>query len=300
MTEASSAGDPLETVCAVVVTHNRRELLAECLAAIAAQTRAPDHVLVVDNASGDGTASMVEREHSGVELLRLDRNEGGAGGFHEGMRHAVAAGWGWLWLMDDDTIPHTDALERLLEAPALLEAGATPPAMLASRVVWTDGRLHPMNQPRLTRDVDRVVRGFDRGAVPLRLCTFPSLLVRSAVVERFGLPRKEFFIWSDDIDYTARVLRHESGYFVPASVAVHKTATAAAPWTGGERFYYAVRNGLWLVRGDALNLKERLVQLVVIARQVQRFLAFERYSLGSLRILSRGLLDGLRRVPGAR
>lgn len=287
------------TVCAVVVTHNRRQLLSECLAAVAAQTRRPDHVLVVDNAGTDGSAEMVAREHPGAELLRLERNEGGAGGFHEGMRRGHEGGWTWLWLMDDDTIPNADALERLLEAPDLLEEGSEAPALLASKVVWTDGHIHPMNTPRLrTKDVDALVRGMERGVVPLRLCTFPSLLVRRAAVDRYGLPHKEFFIWSDDIDFTARVLRHEPGYFVPASVALHKTDGAAQCWEGGDRFYYAVRNGLWLMRGGVLEPKEKPFQLVLVARQTARYLAFERYSRRALAIVARGLSAGLGRAPG--
>jgi len=214
------------------------------------------------------------------------------------MRRGHEGGWTWLWLMDDDTIPHADALERLLEAPAKLERAAKPPALLASKVVWTDGRIHPMNPPRLqTKDMDALVRGIERGVVPLRLSTFPSLLVRSAAVERFGLPRKEFFIWSDDIDFTGRVLRDEPGYFVPASVAVHKTERAIEPWEGGERFYYAVRNGLWLVRGDALEPKERPFHVILMARQTGRFLAFERCSWRAVATVARGLSAGLRRPP---
>jgi rhamnopyranosyl-N-acetylglucosaminyl-diphospho-decaprenol beta-1,3/1,4-galactofuranosyltransferase len=284
-----------ETVCAVVVTRDRKDLLMECLAAVAGQTRAPDHVVVVDNASSDGSAEAVAREHPAVELVRLERNEGGAGGFHEGMRHAHADGWTWMWVMDDDTIPQPDALELLLDARG---EGAPQPALMASKVVWTDGRIHPMNPPRLDMsDIDAVVTGFERGAVPMRLCTFPSLLVRSAVVDRYGLPRKEFFIWSDDIDFTARVLRWEPGYFVPASVAVHKTKTRATPWTGGERFYYAVRNGLWLIRGDALDPRERLFQLRLVVRQIRLYLGVERWSPSALRVVARGLVDGLARTP---
>ena len=289
------AAEP-ETVCAVVVTRDRVRLLEECLAAVEGQTRRPDHVLVVDNASTDGTSDFVARDHPDARLIRLDRNEGGAGGFHEGLKHAAAGGWTWLWLMDDDTIPRPDALERLLEAPARLENGAPEPVLLASKVVWTDGRVHPMNPPRLDMgDMDAVVRGFELGVVPLRFCTFPSLLVRSDVPARHGLPRKEFFIWSDDIDFTARVLRHEAGYFVPDSVAVHKTAAAGSPWEGGERFYYAVRNGVWVALGDALHPKERVFHLLLVAGQVRRFLAFERYSRRSLGIVIRGLADALRR-----
>jgi len=284
----SHALSPQETVCAVVVTHERRELLGECLAAVAAQSRPPDHVLVIDNASTDGTAGMVAAEHPEAELLVLDRNEGGAGGFHEGMRRALAGGWTWLWLMDDDTVPQPDCLERLLEGPS-------DAAVLAPKVVWTDGRIHPMNPPRLVvEDTDALVDGFERGAVPLRWCTFPGSLVRAAAAQRHGLPRKEFFIWSDDIDFTARVLRHEPGFFVPAGVAVHKTRSAAAPWAGGARFYYAVRNSLWLLRGDALRPKERAFQVLLLAGQVQRHLSHEGWSRRALATVARGLFDGLR------
>ena len=278
------------TVCAVVVTRDRVRLLEECLAAVGAQTRPPDRVLVVDNASSDGTPEFVARAHPDAELVCLERNEGGAGGFHEGLRRAAAGGWDWLWLMDDDTIPAPDALERLLDAP--VPNGA--PALLASKVVWTDGRIHPMNPPRLDMsDMDEVVRGFAAGAVPLRFCTFPSLLVRGDMPARYGLPRKEFFIWSDDIDYTARLMRHERGYFVPASVAVHKTATAATPWTGGERFYYAVRNGVWVALGDGLDRKEGFFHLLLVVGQIHRFLRHERWSLTALGIVARGLRDAL-------
>jgi rhamnopyranosyl-N-acetylglucosaminyl-diphospho-decaprenol beta-1,3/1,4-galactofuranosyltransferase len=140
-----------------------------------------------------------------------------------------------------------------------------------------------------------VVRGFEVGAVPLRWNTFPSLLVRGDVPARHGLPHKEFFLWSDDIDFTARVLRHEPGYFVPDSVAVHKTESAHVPWEGGDRVYYAVRNGVWMALGDALNIRERPFHLLVVAVQVRRFLAFERYSRRSLAIVIRGVAHALRR-----
>ena len=104
-----------ERVCAVIVTYNRKALLKECLEAVLAQTRPPDHVLVVDNASTDGTAEMLREEFPQVEVLRLPENQGGAGGFHEGMKRAYEEGFDWLWLMDDDTIPRPEALEALLE-----------------------------------------------------------------------------------------------------------------------------------------------------------------------------------------
>jgi GT2 family glycosyltransferase len=195
--------------------------------------------------------------------------------------------------MDDDTIPRPDALERLLAAR---EGLPEPPALLASRVEWTDGRLHPMNLPRVDdRDRERLLDAALRSLVPIRWSTFPSLLIRRDVVERFGPPRKAFFIWSDDLDFTARVLRHEPGYVVPDSVAVHKTAKPHAPWEGGPRFYFAVRNGLWLLRGSVFGRREKIDHGLLLAEQVVRYLSSERLRPSAWLVLGRGLLDGLRR-----
>ena len=286
-----------EGVCAVVVTYNRRDLLRECLTAIDAQTRRVDRLLVVDNASTDGTAAMVHEEFPDAVLVELARNEGSAGGFHEGMRAALATGARWQWVMDDDTIPRPDALERLFAARDRLD-GSADPVMLYSKVLWTDGRMHPMNFPGFRMsDPHLFVSGAEQGLPPLRWATFPSLLLRSDAVERHGPPRKRYFLWSDDIDFTARILRSEPGYFVPDSVAVHKTATAHWPWEGGERFYFAVRNGLWTLRGDALEPQEKLGHAILIAGQISRFLPHERFRPAALGIVARGLRDGLLRRP---
>src|SRR5215813_3941034 len=86
---AREGGQPMR-VAAVVVTYNRRDLLLESLAAVLAQTRAPDSVIVVDNASEDGTAAAVREGFPGVQVAELARNSGGAGGFAAGLALALA------------------------------------------------------------------------------------------------------------------------------------------------------------------------------------------------------------------
>ena len=81
-------------VIAVVVTYNRRDLLLEALAAVSAQTRAPDAVIVVDNASSDGTAAAVRAKFPAAQLAELTRNSGGAGGFAYGIAQALAGARG--------------------------------------------------------------------------------------------------------------------------------------------------------------------------------------------------------------
>jgi GT2 family glycosyltransferase len=112
-----------QRVCAVIVTHNRKELLRECIAAVQAQTERLARILVLDNASTDGTDAMLRDEFAGadadsIEIVRLPENIGGAGGFREGLKRAADGGYDWIWLMDDDTIAAPTALERLLAAHA--------------------------------------------------------------------------------------------------------------------------------------------------------------------------------------
>ncbi|MGI8623849.1 MAG: glycosyltransferase, partial [Solirubrobacteraceae bacterium] len=137
-----------ETVWAVVVTFERSARLRECLTALRAQTRPPETVLVVDNASRDDTPDMVRTEFPEVTLLALTINGGGAGGFATGLERALAGGADLAWLLDDDTIPRPDALGRLLAA----RTRAPEAELLASAVEWSDGTLHPMNLPGLWRD----------------------------------------------------------------------------------------------------------------------------------------------------
>jgi rhamnopyranosyl-N-acetylglucosaminyl-diphospho-decaprenol beta-1,3/1,4-galactofuranosyltransferase len=291
----------MSTVCAVVVTHNRREMVRECLAALAAQKRPPDRTLVVDNASTDGTRAMLDEEHGEVEVLALPSNQGGAGGFHEGMKRAHGEGAEWMWLMDDDVIPEPGALEALLAAPETLASAATP-TMLASKAVWRDGRVHPMNAPRPARGVEALVDGAERGLMPLGSATFVSLLVHRGAVDRHGLPLKHFFVWSDDIEYTGRVLQRETGYLVPESVVVHRTETPhTAVSSPPGRFYYHVRNTLFIVTGPGRGPREKLIFAWVLVSSIWVYLR-RNLSAASARAVLRGLRDGLRGRPrpGAR
>ena len=299
-------------VCAVVVTHNRQALLRRCLAALGAQSTAPQRVLVVDNASTDGTPEMLAREYPQLDRLELPRNVGGAGGFHAGLREAHAEGAEWIWLMDDDTIPGEDALAALLAAADRVRGEVAPAAdrvgeeagsarlptahLLASRVEWTDGRLHPMNVPTLERRrMELVVEAARRRVLLIRSATFVSLLVHRSAVDRWGLPPEHFFIWADDIEYTSRIVLGGGGaYFVPDSVVRHETAApadfrSAAP----ERFYFHVRNTLLTARAPGRTTRDRLLRLYILATTAPPYL-LRRRDRGSLAAVMRGVRDGLR------
>jgi rhamnopyranosyl-N-acetylglucosaminyl-diphospho-decaprenol beta-1,3/1,4-galactofuranosyltransferase len=295
-----SVPDASLSAWAIVVTYNRKLLLRECLAALGAQTRRPDRILVVDNASTDGTPELIREEFPHVELLQLPDNRGGAGGFHAGLKEAHAASADWSWLMDDDTIPTPTALAELLTtAPP---AGRPAPLLLASRAVWVDGQLHPMNEPTFKLQIDELAASSERGLLPLRTATFVSLLVHRTAVDRFGLPHAHFFIWSDDIEYTARVLRSEPlGYFVPTSVVEHRTRSPYTSVTdAGGRFYFHVRNTLYMLRGDAWSPREKLSIAWGLVGSIRAYLRHHEHAREPVVTVLRGVRDGLHPSPARR
>lgn len=292
-------------VVAVVVTHDRRRLLEEALVAISRQSRPPDVVIVIDNASGDGTAAFVREAFPEVELVALKRNTGGAGGFAVGIARALDHhDAGLLWLLDDDTIASPRALESLLAArhrSAAITRERRAAALIASRVVWTDGRDHPMNTPRLRPGTSSTLKGAARaiGCYPIRSASFVSVLVEADAVRRSGLPIADYFLWNDDFEFTTRLLRKRSGLCCQDSIVVHKTATfGATDINPGPRFFYEVRNKLWLfTRSPGLAPAERMLYAASTARRWARTLALSEDRGAVFKEFRRGLISGFRTSP---
>src|SRR6476469_8147142 len=117
-----------DTVCAVVVTHRRPDELAKTLDAVSAQTRAPDHLVVVDNDNDDRVRDLVASQPIPTTYLGSRRNLGGAGGFALGMLHALALGADWVWLADDDGRPaDSGVLATLLDCAQRHELAEVSP-----------------------------------------------------------------------------------------------------------------------------------------------------------------------------
>ena len=290
---------PRPRVVAVVVAYNRRELLVEALDALAAQDRAPDAVVVVDNASDDGSKDVAARHPVEATVVALDENTGGAGGFTIGIAHAIdVLGAELVWLMDDDTIPTPSALAALLQAR---DEYVGPVALLGSRVVWHDGRDHPMNTPRIRPGAtpSELAAAHAAGSTPVRSSSFVSMLVDARAVRFHGLPVADYFIWNDDFEYSARLLRRGTGLAVHGSVVEHRTKTfGATDADPGERFYYEVRNKVWmLTRSSSLDPWERLLYGGATVRRWARTLRRSRRRHVLVRSGARGLRDGVLRSP---
>ena len=283
-----------DRVCAVLVTYNRNALLRECLDGVLAQTH-PVHVIVIDNASTDETPQTL-LEYAGdprVEVVRMETNGGGAGGFSEGLKRAAQRDVDWAWLMDDDTIPKPDCLEALVRGAA---RAADRPSFVASRVEWTDGRVHPMNRGSLDDRIDNVYKAAQAGGIAVRAASFVSVMISIPEARKHGLPMTDYFIWCDDLEYTTRLSREGWGMLVPESVAVHKTEYFELQ-TLTPRHYFHVRNTLWMQRfSPGLTADERRGVLLRHIRGVARTLV-GKHPTQIKKVTIKGVFDGLVRKP---
>jgi len=213
----------MEQVSAVVVTFNRLAKLKTVIASIEAQTFPPTRLIIVDNASTDGTAEYLGQLTTSIplEVMSLPTNTGGAGGFSAGMERGYQLGADFVWIMDDDCYPQPDALEKLRDGfvSAVAELGPDVP-FSCSLVNYIDGAICEMNNPEPTWDWARLVSKGQR-SVMVKSCSFVSVLIPRWVIEKHGLPYSEYFIWFDDHEYTLRITRTCPGVQVLDSVVVH-------------------------------------------------------------------------------
>jgi len=243
----------MPVVNCVIVTYNRLPLLQECITAVQSQTYPIKKIIIINNASADGTEEYLSTLPKDVfETYNLEKNTGGAGGFNKGLKESYKIGADWSWVMDDDTIPQSNSLEKLVQkTPVDPRFG-----FFASTVLFTDGTPHIMNTHTPDDLHDFPYNFFLANNILLQSITsFVSCLISHLAIKTVGLPIADFFIWSDDIEYTQRITKAGFlGAVALDSFAIHKTATNysssirnASPeffW----RFRFDLRNQTYVLR----------------------------------------------------
>ncbi|MGF7119166.1 glycosyltransferase family 2 protein [Methanobacterium oryzae] len=267
-----------ESVCAVVVTYNRKELLLECLEALKNQKYPLDAIYLVDNASTDDTTCLLlkkgylkelppeklnenwesnltinntNNQELSIYYVRMSENTGGAGGFHEGVKRAYEKGYDWLWLMDDDTITTPNSLNNLLNKIELVKEKV---GFACSKVLLNE-TVHWMNIPKTRRFINKTpFNSYDNlGILMVESASFVSVLISKIIIRDVGFPLKEFFIWADDIEYTERITKKGyMGIYVKDSVVYHKNEGYYNIISDNNRnswkYFYGVRNNLYIIK----------------------------------------------------
>ncbi len=240
-----------DTVAVVVVTYNRASLLTRMLAGLAALDRAPDAVIVVDNASTDHTATVLGTATGlPLQVITTEENLGGAGGFHRGMQAAYEQGYDRIWLLDDDVVPAPDCLSVLLAvddglADCLMVVREDTSGRLVEKAALKFDLRNPLRIKPKTAMVETTygTRAAMPALVELENIPFEGFLVRRQVVEAIGLPDPSFFIFYDDVDFALRARRAGFRiYGVRDAVLVRQLEFDQQLDLAGWKGYYMYRN----------------------------------------------------------
>jgi rhamnopyranosyl-N-acetylglucosaminyl-diphospho-decaprenol beta-1,3/1,4-galactofuranosyltransferase len=221
-----------DRVVAVVVTRHRRELLAESLATLAAQTRPVDHVVVVDNGPDESARDVVGASGLPATHLPSRRNLGGAGGFAYGMLHALALGADWVWCADDDGRPaDATVLATLLDAAQ--RHGLAEVSPLVTDMADPDRLAFPLRRGLRWRRRRSDFAGLD--LLPRYASLFNGALFRADALDVVGVPDYRLFVRGDETEIHRRLLRAglPFGTCTQAAYLHPEGTTEFAPILGG-------------------------------------------------------------------
>jgi rhamnopyranosyl-N-acetylglucosaminyl-diphospho-decaprenol beta-1,3/1,4-galactofuranosyltransferase len=250
----TSGGQP--RVVAVVVTRHRPVLLRESLAALATQTRRPDHLVVVDNGPDDEARQAVEACGLPVTYLPSRRNLGGAGGFALGMLHALAMGADWVWCADDDGRPADDSVLATLLAAAERH-GLAEVSPLVTDMADPERLAFPLRRGLQWRRRRSDFAGID--LLPNYASLFNGALFRADALDVVGVPDYRLFFRGDETEIHRRLVRSglPFGTCVDAAYVHPEGTTEFEPILGGRlsaqypssdvKRYYTYRNRGYLM-----------------------------------------------------
>jgi glycosyltransferase involved in cell wall biosynthesis len=237
---------------AFVMTYNRPDQLAATVASMLAQSRPPDHVLIVDNGSDDRSEAVSRQFGRSVAYHRFDDNRGPAGAAAYAIARLAASGFDWIGWFDDDDPPQTsDALDVLIYLGAAHRdrpIGAV--GAVGSRWNWETGRLVRLTDEELhgTLSVDAIGGS-------------SQLVLSRAAVAAVGLPNPDLFFGLEEIEYCLRFRRAGFHLLVDGSlmkryrtargrrnVQVARRPIPRVPYHSIWRQYYTTRNYIFLTR----------------------------------------------------
>jgi GT2 family glycosyltransferase len=278
----------MEKIAAVVVTYNRKEMLIKNLNSLFNQTKQLDSIIIIDNASTDGTKKLLkEKKFLSKDIInyyRLDKNTGGAGGFYYGTKKAYENNFDWVWLMDDDCIFQKNSLEKIFNLK------------LNKNNAYACLRKDLEKKKDIIMNIDKTKLNEDKIAV--RNVPFNGFLINRRLINEIGYPEKNYFIYGDDDEYCLRIKENEGEVFVITdSIVFHPNKIMQYSYKRGVKYtesflsefrvYYGTRNSL-INRKKYFN---KNINLISLSKSIIKYLILGEFKLIKLKLL--GVWDGL-------
>ena len=281
----------------VVVTYNRLDKLKKALASYDSQTSLPQYVMVIDNASSDGTEAFLaqwQAEEAPYRKMvhRLATNSGGSGGFYEGQRLALQEDANWILLSDDDaylpgnyidTIQHYIATHKTDDISAICGT-VTENGTLANMHRRLYSRMPAIRWDRLPSPEE-----YTREEFEIDLVSFVGPVIAKDKLRKAGLAEKDYFIWYDDTENSMR-LRKEGRIVCLTGISIIHDIPPAQNDAVSFKRYYGARNKLLMLRN---HLPGRFIEYVFLEVLFAFYVGLCKGRLKEIPIRLAGIADGI-------
>lgn len=289
----------------ILVNYRRSDDTIACIRSLQRGRYTDFEIVVIDNASGDGSAERILAHCGGIQVIRNERNIGFAAGNNTGLRLFLPGRYGYALLLNNDTEVERDTLSVLMAAMrAQPDTGILGPKIYfhdRPTLLWfAGGILNAASGAVSHRGMLETDRGQYDQAAPCDFVTGCCLLMRRDVVEHIGMLDTDFFAYFEDADFCLRA-RH-AGFDVryePAARILHKVSSTSG-WDSPVYLYFTMRNRLILLRKNSTFLKSLPyvpAQIYFYSRQFIRLLV-KRRNLPGAHAVWCGMIDGLRGYTG--
>jgi GT2 family glycosyltransferase len=260
------------TVSVIVLNYNGREDTLACLRSLEHVMYANVNVIVVDNASTDGSADMIREAHPQMTLIETGANLGFTGGNNVGIHYALDHGADYIMLLNNDTIVAPDMLNLMVEImESNHQIGVTGPMIYyysAPETIWSAGGQinwkRGMTSMIGVNEEDKSQYGL--APRPVDFVTGCALLVRRDVWEKVGLLDDQFFMYYEETEWCVRASR--AGYqiyHVPQAMLWHKISLQERE-SSPRTYYYMTRNRLLFLHNSRAGYQTWAYTLLEYAR----------------------------------
>ena len=291
----------MEKVSVVILNWNRKDVLLEALKEVHALEYPVYEIIVVDNASTDGSVDAVKEEYPDVAIVQNDKNYGAIGGKNIGLRKAMASPVKYIYMVDNDIMVAKDSLTKLVEVAESKDTVGLVGAMMYDLskpdiILSAGGTIdYTENVSRGRGDAQVDTGQFDR-VEQVDYLWGGALLARKQVLERVGLFDEEFIgYWFEDTDLSVRV--RKAGYeilFCPFAKVWHKPHQTIEQFSFRKK-YLATRNAVRFMKKHANGLQWMKYLFYAIGGLPYAFVRdlLARRNVSGVWGKARGLFDGI-------
>lgn len=305
----------------VIVTYNRKDYLKELINSFKQQTYEVKNIFILDNHSTDGTDQYIKNEFQISEVFedkilegiskdkikvfyyRNSNNSGGAGGFNKAFELVKEMNiFKYIWVMDDDVVPEKECLENLMRYQNQNRMITIPNRTDANYVDQLCTSINLTNPFKIFMRKKTVCKAdkldYLKECIDVVDMPFEGPLINMELLEKVGLPDKDYFIQFDDTDYATRSIEHTRIGFI-CNARLHKQIilTNDKKRRFNWKDYYAYRNDILFCRKYGKNIWVRYLTPIFLYVNLILKAAIKR-KWKNIKVINKAFIDGCKGRKG--